>query len=224
MGTHPIFESDFDCLTEMLYRNTRIISRNLFLCRPKVQFGVGVYNYLQKKSILARFQKEMKHELKRSAGGVLRKNRSFYETPFDDLASGTEIALVQKLLFHEAANENSDISVMFCPRSPHLKYQTRKQWNMLSPHDKIFYGKEIFKDCEIFFEKYVARDGQYFMAVIWSKVSKLPETYQDIKTWHVRTMIETGDKYGYQYVFALTFKYDEKAKKWQLQMTPDWPR
>ena len=77
---------------------------------------------------------------------------------------------------------------------------------MLSPNDKIFFGKEIFEDCKILVEKYVPRDGQlYFMAIISSKVSKLPERYQDIKTLAVRKSIECGDIYGYEYTFALTF-------------------
>ena len=71
--------------------------------------------------------------MKRSAGGVLHKNRSHFETPFDDLASGTEIALVKKLLLQELVmspkkgsrggreNENSDITVMFRSPSPDLK-------------------------------------------------------------------------------------------------------
>ena len=70
----------------------------------------------------------------------------------------------------------------------------------------MFFGKEIFKDCEILVEKYVARDGQqFFTAIIWSKVSKLPERYQDIKTSYVRTMIKYGDTHGYEYIFALAF-------------------
>ena len=77
---------------------------------------------------------------------------------------------------------------------------------MLSRNDKIFFGKEIFEDCEIFVEKYVARDGQlYFTAFVCCKVSKLPERYQDIKTLKVREMIENGDIYGYHYIFGLTF-------------------
>merc|ERR1711937_747703 len=217
MGTHPIFESDFDCLTEMLSRTTRIISRNKFCGRSRF----GFLNYLDQKY---ENDKRMKHLIK---SGFLHKN------PFDDLAPGTEVDLVQKLLLQGLVNgfenENSDITVMFCPRSPDLKYQTRELWKILSQNDKIFYGKEIFEDCEIFVENFVARDGQmYFMAFIWSKVSKLPERYQHIKVswmikiWKVRTMIEMGD-YGYQYHFALVFKYDEKTEKWQLQNTPDWP-
>ena len=65
---------------------------------------------------------------------VLFKKRSLYETPFDDLAAGTEIALVKKLLLQGLVverglrgarggreNENSDITVMFRQRSPDLK-------------------------------------------------------------------------------------------------------
>ena len=67
---------------------------------------------------------------------------------------------------------------------------------MLSPNDKIFFGKEIFEDFEIFIKKFVDRDGeQCFVAVISSKVSKLPERYQDLhmfgKTYH--------------YIFDVTF-------------------
>ena len=77
---------------------------------------------------------------------------------------------------------------------------------MLSPNDKIFLGKEIFEDCEIFVEKFVTHDGQrYFTAFISSKVSKLPERYQDIKTSYVRMLIKSGDIFGYKYIFALTF-------------------
>ena len=86
---------------------------------------------------------------------------------------------------------------------------------MLSRNDKIFFEKEIFEDCEILVEKYVARDDQlYFTAIISSKVSKLPERYQDIKKNSarkirlensVRKMIEKGDIYGYLYNFYVTF-------------------
>ena len=77
---------------------------------------------------------------------------------------------------------------------------------MLSRNDKIFFGKEIFEDCEIFVEKYVARDGQlYFMAIVCSKVSKLPERNQDMKTLMGRELIENGGTYGYLYTFYLTF-------------------
>ena len=77
---------------------------------------------------------------------------------------------------------------------------------MLSRNDKIFFGKEIFEDCEIFVEKYVHRDGQlYFTAVVSCKVSKSPERFQDIKKNSVRKMIENGDIYGYLYTFYLIF-------------------
>ena len=77
---------------------------------------------------------------------------------------------------------------------------------MLSRNDKIFFGEEIFEDCEIVVKEFVGRDGKlYFGALISSKVSKLPERYQDIKTSVVRNMIEYGDINGYQYTFALTF-------------------
>ena len=76
---------------------------------------------------------------------------------------------------------------------------------MLSRNDKIFFGKEIFEDCEIFVEKYVARDGQlYFTAFVCCKVSKLPERYQDIKTV-IGKMIEIKGTFGYHYIFGLTF-------------------
>ena len=75
---------------------------------------------------------------------------------------------------------------------------------MLSPNDKIFFGKEIFEDCEIFIIKFVDRDDQqYFMACIWSEVSKLPERYQDLLIGRMMTLI--GDKTGYQYIFDVTF-------------------
>ena len=77
---------------------------------------------------------------------------------------------------------------------------------MLSRNDKIFFGEEIFEDCEIFIKKFVGLDGElYFTAFLCGKVSKLPERYQDIKTSNDRKMIENGDKYGYQYKFFLTF-------------------
>ena len=67
--------------------------------------------------------------MKRSAGGVLHKNRSHFETPFDDLASGTEIALVKKLLLQGLVKRGSrggladpwGLEEMFRPRSPDLK-------------------------------------------------------------------------------------------------------
>ena len=79
-----------------------------------------------------KFQLEIYYLVKRSAWDVLLKKRSLYETPFDDLAAGTEIALVKKLLLQELVmgpnrgsrggleNENSDITVMFRQRSPDL--------------------------------------------------------------------------------------------------------
>ena len=77
---------------------------------------------------------------------------------------------------------------------------------MLSPNDKIFFGKEIFEDCEIFVEMFVDRDTQLcFTAFVSCKVSKLPERYQDIKTSYVRMLIKYGDIFGYKYIFALTF-------------------
>ena len=76
---------------------------------------------------------------------------------------------------------------------------------MLSRNDKIFFGKEIFEDCEIFVEKYVARDDQlYSTAIISSKVSKLPERYQDIPIIS-RLVTLIGDYTGYQYIFDVTF-------------------
>ena len=80
-----------------------------------------------------KFKLEIYYLVKRSAWSVLFKKRTLHETPFDDLASGTEIALVKKLLLQDLVmgpkrgsrggleNENSDIIVMFCPRSPDLK-------------------------------------------------------------------------------------------------------
>ena len=76
---------------------------------------------------------EIYYLVRRAAWDVLFKKRSHYETPFDDLASGTEIALVRKLLLQELLmgpkrgsrggreNENSDITVMFRSRSPDFK-------------------------------------------------------------------------------------------------------
>merc|ERR1711973_645532 len=221
MGTHPIFESDFDCLTEMLSRTTRIIPRKLFLARSRFGFIDHLKFASGKFYALAMF-KHVHHEQFKSTG-----SKRPLKTPFDDLASGTKIALVQKLLFQglvDGLENDPDMTEMFCPRSPDLEYQTLEQWNMVSRNDKIFFEKEIFEDCEIFVEKHVADDGQlYFGACVCSKVSKLPERYQDIKTLKVREMIEKGDKYGYHYVFSLPFKYDEEAKKWQLQSTDDWP-
>ena len=74
---------------------------------------------------------------------------------------------------------------------------------MLSPNDKIFFGKEIFEDCEIFVKKFVGLDGQlYFVACIWSKVSKLPEGYQDVPI-NGRLLALFGDTY--HYIFDVTF-------------------
>ena len=74
---------------------------------------------------------------------------------------------------------------------------------MLSPNDKIFFGKEIFEDCEIFTKNFVDGDGQqYFMAIIWSKVSKLPEGYQDVPIIG-RFLALFGDTY--HYIFDVTF-------------------
>ena len=74
---------------------------------------------------------------------------------------------------------------------------------MLSSNDKIFFGKEIFEDFEIFIKKFVGLDGQlYFMAFIWSKVSKLPEGYQDLPIFG-RLLSLFGDTYFY--IFDVTF-------------------
>ena len=76
---------------------------------------------------------------------------------------------------------------------------------MLSQNDKIFFGKEIFEDFEIFIKKFVDRDGQlYFVAVISSDVSKLPESYQDIPIIG-RLLALFGDTFGYLYIFDVTF-------------------
>ena len=73
---------------------------------------------------------------------------------------------------------------------------------MLSPNDKIFLGKEIFEDCEIFIIKFVGLGGQqYFMACIWSEVSKLPERYQDLLIGRLYALF--GD--AYHYIFDVTF-------------------
>merc|ERR1711937_236153 len=220
MGTHPIFESDFDCLTEMLSRTTRIISRKLFFARSRFGF-IDDLRFASAKFVVTQLCKLRAFRLTGSKRSL--------KTPSDELASGTKIALVRKLLLQGLVKRgsrgglenDSDMTEMFCPPSPDLKYKTREQWDMLSRNDKIFFGKEIFEDCEIFSKKYVARDGQlYFEAFVNSKVSKLPERYQDIKTC---SLIKNGDKYGYHYVFVLLFKYDEKTEKWQLQETPYWP-
>ena len=75
---------------------------------------------------------------------------------------------------------------------------------MLSPNDKIFLGKEIFEDCEIFIIKFFGLDDQqYFMACIWSEVSKLPERYQDLLIGRFLALF--GDIFGYLYIFDVTF-------------------
>jgi len=49
MGTHPIFESDFDCLTDLISKNTRFIGKirekNEFLMR---QIGTEEISSLSK--------------------------------------------------------------------------------------------------------------------------------------------------------------------------------
>ena len=73
---------------------------------------------------------------------------------------------------------------------------------MLSPNDKIFLGKEIFEDCEIFTKKFVDRDDQqYFKACILSEVSKLPERYQDLLIGRLYALF--GD--AYHYIFDVIF-------------------
>ena len=75
---------------------------------------------------------------------------------------------------------------------------------MLSQNDKIFFGEEIFEDCEIFIKKFVGLDGQQcFVAVISSDVSKLPERYQDLLIG--RSLAHYGDTNGYLYIFDVTF-------------------
>merc|ERR1711937_1123040 len=65
MGTHPIFESDFDCLTvlEMLSRIIRIIPRNLSVTRCRA----GFKNYDKPKSL---FEKAKNIFVLISLGGV----------------------------------------------------------------------------------------------------------------------------------------------------------
>ena len=76
---------------------------------------------------------------------------------------------------------------------------------MLSRNDKIFFGKEIFEDCEILVEKFVGLDGQlYFTAIISSKISKVPERYQEIPIIG-RLMTFLGENTGLQYIFDVTF-------------------
>merc|ERR1711973_354233 len=170
MGTHSIFESDFDCLTEMLSRTTRIILRNYFQ-RNVDLFAKSVIKYRMEHPLVTRFDGDVLYKKERSP---------FTKTPSDeDLASVTKIAL--QGLVNALGDEDSDMTKMFCPQNPMLENETRKQWKWLTPNDKIFLGKEIFKDCEIFVRKFVDRDDQqYFMAFIWSEVSKLPERYQDL--------------------------------------------
>ena len=59
--------------------------------------------------------------VKQFAGDVLYRNRSSYETPFDEayLASGTKFAL--QGLGNALGNEDSDMTKMFCPRTPMLE-------------------------------------------------------------------------------------------------------
>ena len=58
--------------------------------------------------------------MKQFVGDVLYKNRSSYETPYDeDLASGTKIAL--QGLVNGLENEDTDLTQMFSPQSPFLE-------------------------------------------------------------------------------------------------------
>merc|ERR1711973_1070594 len=146
MGTHPIFESDFDCLTEMLSRSTGIISRSLSVTR--------CLNTLKKKS----------------AGTSYKYQSSFHEKFLLDYPSDEDLKTVTKHtlqeLVHGLKNEDSDISDMFCSRSPELEGKIRREWKWLSQNDKIL-NEKIFEDCEIVVEKFV--DDLEFKATITSK-------------------------------------------------------
>jgi len=169
----------------------------------------------------------MKLRLKNNAEDVLYKNQSFYENLSDeDLASGTEIAF--RGLASGLKNEETDFTEMFCPRSLDLEKKIRKQWKMLSRNDKNFFGKIIFEDCEIFVQKFLARGGQlYFNAFIWSKMSEVPERFEDFSV--KVPLLPSSPKFtqlgmfGYQYIFDATFRYDEETEQWLLQSVRGWP-
>merc|ERR1711937_12693 len=137
MGTHPIFESDFDCLTvlEMLSRIIRIIPRNLSVTRCRA----GFKNYDKPKSL---FEKAKNIFVLISLGGVnsfgvyfiffhnssknsceenLNKDLLiFYQNLSDkDLKTVTKNALQE--LVSGLKNEDSDISNMFCSKFPSLE-------------------------------------------------------------------------------------------------------
>merc|ERR1711937_84294 len=241
MGTHPIFESDFDCLTEMLSRITRIISRNYFFSRRRFGFFEEVYPRFKMKIRLidescffwqynlhegdSRLNFYEKFDRRKFGPGSICKeinNPGSNKTLFDeDLASCTKNAL--QGLITGLENEASDISEMFCARRPGLEKKLRKQWKMLSRNDKIFFGEEIFDDCRIFAKKFDTFDGeQFLMAFIWCRVSKLPERYQYASV-NGEKLTKHGDKWGYHYTFHVYFRYDENTAQWQLQMINNWP-
>merc|ERR1711937_1480 len=237
MGTHPIFESDFDCLTEMLSRTTRIISRNYFRSRRPFS-GTYPIDFLEEVELRLKMKMIFKlyscwnwltwgldpdsgKPLKGGEGGVLYQNRNSYKTPFDeDLASCTKSALFG--LVNGLENEDSDITEMFCPWSPDLEKKLRKEWKMLSRNDKIYFGEEIFDDCRIFTKKFVTSDGeQFLMAYIYCRVSKLPEIIRDSSRYDV--LYNPGDRWGFLYRFDVKLRYDKKTAQWQLQEIHDWP-
>merc|ERR1711973_547868 len=179
MGTHPIFESDFDCLTEMLSRSTGIISRSLSVTR--------CLNTLKKKS----------------AGTSYKNQSSFHEKFLLDYLPDEHFKRFTKNAFQELVhglkNEDSDISDMFCSRSPELEGKIRREWKWLSQNDKIL-NEKIFEDCEIVVEKF---DRGYFCDKEFKAIitSKNP----------------SHDK------FHATFKCDEETEQWLLQDIRHWP-
>merc|ERR1711937_469086 len=247
MGTHPIFESDFDCLTEMLSRITRIISRNYFFSRCRFGFLEETdprfymnLSFFEQSGLFRLYNWSKGHDFYKNVfdcqkfgPGMARPGPAQFEKPEiynlgsnktlfgKDLAFCTKIAL--QGLINGLENEDSDISEMFCPRRPGLEKKLRKQWKMLSRNDKIFFGEEIFDDCRIFAKKFDTFDGeQFLMAFIWCRVSKLPERYQYASV-NGEKLTKHGDKWGYHYTFHVYFRYDENTAQWQLQMINNWP-
>merc|ERR1711937_983555 len=241
MGTHPIFESDFDCLTEMLSRITRIISRNYFFSRCRFGFLEETdprfymnLSFFEQSGLFRLYNWSKGHDFYKNVfdcqkfgPGMARPGPAQFEKPEiynlgsnktlfgKDLAFCTKIAL--QGLINGLENEDSDISEMFCPRRPGLEKETRKQWKMLSRNEKIF------DDCRIFAKKFVTFDGEQFLqAFNWCSVSKLPERYQDVSV-DGEKLTKHGDKWGYLYIFVSYFRYDEKTAQFQLQKILDWP-
>merc|ERR1711937_66710 len=205
MGTHPIFESDFDCLTvlEMLSRIIRIIPRNLSVTRCRA----GFKNYDKPKSL---FEKAKNIFVLISLGGVnsfgvyfiffhnssknsceenLNKDLLiFYQNLSDkDLKTVTKNALQE--LVSGLKNEDSDISNMFCSKFPSLEKKIRKEWKMLTENEKNFFGEKIWEDREMKVEK--LHGGESFYVAI-SSIKSTKNVYA-------------------------TFKYDEETEKWLLQ-------